>query len=179
MAVVEVPAPTAGPLVRLVAALERSTLGAYEDGRGQPYVVVTADLLRLERAALLAEIDSEFGICLVIRLTGHAPALGILRRTELGFREYWRTLAPSARSLLRRLEAAVEEAQPVPVFWRLADGSFLEFHLGGYNRQHRVWYARLDLVDPEAPSFALVAAETGALVFPERYQPARPTTSPG
>ncbi|MCS6800502.1 MAG: hypothetical protein RMM58_07305 [Chloroflexota bacterium] len=145
----------ASPIVRLTADLRRSTIAACEDERGRPYVLVTAEPLRFDREHLLAEADSNFGFCLVIRLTGHAPAIGILRQTERGFREYWRTLAPSARALLRRLQTAVEEAETVPVFWRTADDTVVEFHLGGYNRQHRVWYSRLDAVDPEAPLFLL------------------------
>lgn len=143
------------PVVRLMADLQRSTIAALEDERGQAFVIVTAEPLRLRFDELVEEADSEFGLCLVIRLTGHAPAIGILRQTTLGFREYWRTLAPSARALLRRLETAVEEAEVVPVFWRTADGRFVEFHLGGYNRQHRVWYSRLDGVEATAPEFVL------------------------
>ncbi|GIW08850.1 MAG: hypothetical protein KatS3mg060_3655 [Dehalococcoidia bacterium] len=153
------------PVVRLTADLQRSTISALENEHGQPFVIVTAEPLRLDRARLFEEADTEFGLCLVIRLTGHAPAIGILRQTNLGFREYWRTLAPTARALLRRLEAAVEEAQTVPVFWRTADGAFVEFHLGGYNRQHRVWYSRLDGVEPDAPEFLLCSTVSGE---PER-----------
>jgi hypothetical protein len=149
------------PVIRLAADLQRSTIAALEHEDGLPFVVVTAEPLRLDRARLFQEADSEFGLCLVIRLTGHAPAIGILRQTALGFREYWRTLTPATRALLRRLQAAVEEAQTVPVFWRLADGAFAEFHLGGYNRQHRVWYSRLDSVQPDAPAFLLCSSAPG------------------
>ncbi len=151
-------APTAA-VVRLVAELERSTITAVEDANGQPYVVVTADPLRLDRDRLFGEADTEFGICFVVRLTGHLPAIGILRQTGHGFREYWRTVAPNARALLRRLQAAVEEAQTVPLFWRTADSTFAEFHLGGYNRQHRVWYSRLDFAEVGAPRFLLTAGD--------------------
>jgi hypothetical protein len=171
MPVVDLTPGISAKQVRLPADLQRSTLAVYEQAVTQPYVVVTAEPLRLDRGSLFREADSEFGLCFVVRLTGHAPAIGILRQTERGFREYWRTVAPSHRPALRRLQAAVEEARPVPVFWRMADGRFAMFLLGGYNREHRVWYSRLDLVEPDAPRYQLVGSLDGTAIDPEPYLP--------
>ncbi len=152
---------SAPPSRLLTADMERSTVTADQDADGAPFVVVTADPLRLDISSLFAEADSEFGLCCVIRLTGHCPAVGIIRQTEHGFREYWRTAAPSLRPLLRRIQNEVEHARTVPLFWRLRGHkhTFAVFHLGGWNRQHRVWYCRLDAADPANGTFLLAPVD--------------------
>ncbi|MCS7001842.1 MAG: hypothetical protein NZ518_03235 [Dehalococcoidia bacterium] len=143
--------------IRLPADLTRRTILPYlRVDRNQPYAVVAVDALALSRSALFAEIDTDFGVCLAVRLTGRYPAIGVIRQIPNGFREYWRSLGPAARPILRQLQAHVEACRPTPVFWRLEDGAFAELRLRGWNRQHRLWYARLDRDDSTSVQFQLV-----------------------
>jgi hypothetical protein len=149
----------------LSADLGRSTVAVYQSDDGLPFAVVTAEPLRLPADDLFAEADSEFGICLVIRLFGLYPAVGVVRRTDSGFREYWRPMPPASRDSLRTFESAVQNGEEVPVFWRLDDGRYVEFHLGGWNRRHRVWYSRLDGADAEDSKFLLASQYSDKSVF--------------
>lgn len=149
----------------LAADLGRSTVAVYQSDDGLPFAIITAEPLRFTADDLFAEADSEFGICLVIRLFGLYPAVGVVRRTDTGFREYWRPMPPSSREALRAFEKAVQRGEPVPVFWRLADGRYVEFHLGGWNRKHRVWYSRLDGVDEAESRYLLASQYSDVSVF--------------
>lgn len=151
-------AERAATIPNVAAALtidrHRSSIAVQMVGNS-PVVVITAQPLRLDSETLFHEVDSDFGICFAIRLVGAAPALGILRRTETGFREFWRSHVPSLRPAMRNIQTQVEEGATIPVVWRMEQDQFALFALGGWNRQHRLWYSRLDAADFTTHPFAL------------------------